>query len=69
MTQQFWVIGAEFDSTACDAPLPGTSRLIGPFLNYAEAKETWREHAFATRGHATTRYTIVTSAQKLAPAE
>jgi hypothetical protein len=64
MTQQFWVIGAEFNSTACEAPLPGTSHLIGPFPSYSEAKETWREHAFATRAHATTRYTIVTNAAR-----
>ncbi len=64
MTQQFWVIGADFNTTSCDAPLPGTTRLIGPFPNYSDAKETWREHAFATRAQATTRFTIVTNAAR-----
>ncbi len=62
MMQQFWVIGAEFTSVDCDALVPGTSRMFGPFPSYCEAQEVWRERSLASRAHATTRYSIVANA-------
>ena len=62
MMQQFWVIGAEFISVDCDAQVPGTSRVFGPFQSYGDAQEVWRERSLASRSQATTRYSIVANA-------
>lgn len=66
MMQQFWVIGAEFISVDCEALVPGTSRVFGPFQNYRDAQEVWRERSQASRAQATTRYSIVASAANAA---
>ena len=65
MQQQFWVIGAEYSSVACDALIPGTGCLLGPFDSYDDAREVWRERSMESRSQATTRYTIVSSAASM----
>ena len=62
MIQQFWVIGGEFISVDCDALVPGTSRVFGPFPSYRDAEDVWRERSLASRAQATTRYSIVANA-------
>lgn len=62
MHQHYWVIGAEFETVACDAQVPGTGQLIGPFPSYDDAHQVWRERSMDSRAQATTRYTIVAAA-------
>ena len=62
MQTQFWVIGAEFNSVSCNATVPGTGELLGPYPSYDDAHEIWRERSMESRALATTRYTIVCNA-------
>jgi hypothetical protein len=61
MNQQFWVIGGEYRCLEF-RELANASAPIGPFASYEEAEQVWRTQAEQTRGDATTRYTIVTTA-------
>lgn len=60
--QQYWVIGGEFLDGDFTRMVAGTSSVIGPFRDRAEATRAWREQAQASRHQAMTRYMIATSA-------
>ena len=61
MSQQFWVIGGEYRCLEF-RELSSASAPIGPFATYEEAEQVWRARAEQTRGEASTRFTIVTTA-------
>lgn len=62
MAKQYWVIGGEYQCVEFQEVVPGTARVFGPFSNYQEADQVWRERSVASRSSATTRYSIVASA-------
>ncbi len=62
MPKQFWVIGAEYRDINFQESIEGTSRVFGPFIEYDQAREIWRERSLASRCEAATRYTIVSNA-------
>lgn len=62
MLKQFWVIGGEYDCEAFQSLIPGTESVFGPFRDYDEANQVWRERSLASRSSAQTRYSIVASA-------
>lgn len=57
--RQFWVIGAEYESTEFARAVDGTARVHGPFASWQEASQEWREQSARSRHEALTRYTIV----------
>lgn len=62
MTKQFWVIGGEYrDPEFHDLDLT-TSSVHGPYPNYEEANQVWRERSMETRSKHHVRYSIVVSA-------
>ncbi len=61
MPKQFWVIGGEYQCVEFQEVVPGTARVFGPFENYDEANQVWRERSLASRSSATTRYSIVSN--------
>ena len=60
--QQFWVIGADYRDMQFQQVVDGSSQVLGPYTDYREASQAWREQAMATRYKATTRFTIVVNA-------
>ena len=62
MRKQFWVIGGEYSDSGFNQLVQGAGRALGPFANYAEAEQVWREETGSSRHEAFTRYTIVSCA-------
>lgn len=59
MSERYWVIGGEYESTAFDRLLDGTERVIGPFVQHDAAKRAWESLAVETRSICNARFTIV----------
>ncbi len=59
MSERYWVIGGEYESTAFDKLVDGTERILGPYRNQDAAKQAWETIAVATRSICTARFTIV----------
>jgi len=62
MARQFWVIGADYRDMDFSEVVEGSSKVLGPYADYRDANNAWREQAMATRYKATTRFTIVVNA-------
>ncbi len=59
MSERYWVIGGEYESTAFDKLLDGTERIMGPYGDPDDARKAWEDIAVATRSVCTARFTIV----------
>ena len=59
MSNRYWVIGGEFETTAFDRVLDGTQRIMGPFGCREQAKQAWEQVAVETRSICNARFTIV----------
>jgi hypothetical protein len=62
MPKQFWVIGGEYRDLEFRDVIEGTTRVLGPFGSYHDARVVWHERSQASRAVATARYTIVSNA-------
>ncbi|MCA0400179.1 MAG: DUF4170 domain-containing protein [Proteobacteria bacterium] len=62
MPKQYWVIGGEYNCVEFQEVIPGTARVFGPYVDFEQANQVWRERSLASRSSATTRYTIVSNA-------
>ena len=59
MSERYWVIGGEFETTAFDRLLDGTKRILGPYRDVDDAKKAWEHVAVETRSICNARFTIV----------
>jgi len=59
MSNRFWVIGGEFETTAFDRVLEGTQQILGPFECRDKAKQAWEKVAVETSSICNARFTIV----------
>jgi len=59
MSERYWVIGGEYESTAFDKLLDGTEKIMGPYGDPGDARKAWESVAIATRSVCTARFTIV----------
>lgn len=59
MSERYWVIGGEYETTAFDKLLDGTERIMGPYGDHDVARRAWQAIAVATRSVCTARFTIV----------
>lgn len=62
MPNQFFVIGGRYSDLEFTQIIEGTAHVLGPFNEYDEAQQVWRECSRASRSDATARYAIVTNA-------
>lgn len=59
MSERYWVIGGEYESTAFDKLVDGTEQILGPYGDRADARRAWEDIAVSTRSICTARFTIV----------
>ncbi len=59
MSNRYWVIGGEFESTAFERVMDGTQRVLGPYADRDTAKQAWEKLAVETRSICNARFTIV----------
>lgn len=57
-TLDYWVVGGRYKDSRFHEPEAGGEQWFGPFASYAEAKDEWRKHAWATADDALSRYRI-----------
>lgn len=63
MTERFWVIGGEYQTTHFDALKPGTETVRGPFASMYDARKVWRDLSLKRSACAMTRYAITSEAR------
>lgn len=59
MSERYWVIGGEYESTAFDKLIDGTEQILGPYGDRDTAHRAWEHVAVETRSVCTARFTIV----------
>jgi hypothetical protein len=55
---RWWIVGGEYEDAQFARLVDGTERVVGPFVDKAEAEAKWRELAVSTRPSCHTRFTI-----------
>jgi hypothetical protein len=63
MSNRFWVIGGEYQSTRFEDLKPGTEKLLGPFSSMYDARKAWRNLSMASSACAMTRFAITAEAR------
>ena len=58
MQPEFWVIGGEYLDFEFTRLVNGTAEVFGPFSDYRQAMDVWRERSMASRHQALMRFTI-----------
>jgi Domain of unknown function (DUF4170) len=62
MPKQYWVIGGEYHDAEFHDFNHETSRIFGPYRDFDEATQVWRQRSEISRSKAYVRYSIVTTA-------
>jgi len=58
MAMHYWVVGGEYVDADFHALVPGTEKMIGPFLDERRARNEWIRLTYSPYVSATTRYSI-----------
>ena len=65
MTMRYWVVGGEYQDPDFRALVPGTERMVGPFVDERKARNEWIRLTYGPHtASATTRYSIASEAMQ-----
>ena len=60
MTKRYWIVGGEYEDPDFRALIPGSEKMVGPFVCERKARTEWTRLTCCPEksGNATTRYAI-----------